>query len=362
MTRHNYRVLASLKRAKIGCLALAIQALLCSPAFAGEALDLGVRLYNSGRYPDAVKILRQAAFLEPGNVRVHYYLANALLATGAKDQAMQEYGMCVWLEPNSDAAKYSRLALNQRLGVPSTLIATNPGSANVALQAGSAQVSDAVRPVTYTNEKVNNTMSVIRRQAHYEKEKQRRVGEAGAAQMSLISDVQAGRIEEEARSEIARVLTPPVIPQAYIAPGVRLFGPPPMWDPAVARRQADQIRQSADETKKKIQARANASALIYKQLSEQRQKSLDQVVASVEGLLSESRSPSGVKLNPVGTDLYVRYYGDGKGVKHSANQLANGRGVEKLVGSKASQGVLHHDGYAFDPPRVIKTVTGKIMD
>lgn len=361
MTGHKYSVLSSLKQARFGFLAIALQALLCMPAFANEALDLGARLYNSGRYAESIKILRQAAFLEPGNVKVHYYLANALLASGAKDQAMQEYGMCVWLEPNGDAARYSRLALNQRLGVPSTLIGASGGNAQTA-QAVSSEPASAVKKVVYASDNVGNTMSVIRRQAQFEKEKQRRMGEAGAAQMSLISDVQAGRVEEDARSEIERVLTPPIISQGFIAPGVRLFGTPPSWDPAVAKRQADQIRQAADDTKKRIQARANASALIYRQLSEQRQKSLDQVVASVEGLLSESHSPSGVKLNPVGTDLYVRYYGDGKGVKRPQTQVAEGRGAEKLVGARADQGILQHDGYTTsEPRRVIKSVTGKIM-
>src|SRR5581483_11850290 len=70
-------------------MALAIMSML--PARASTWLQRGMQEYRRGDYASAARTFRQAAQADPNNDLAHYHLANSLLKTGNRSEAMKEY-------------------------------------------------------------------------------------------------------------------------------------------------------------------------------------------------------------------------------------------------------------------------------
>jgi tetratricopeptide (TPR) repeat protein len=69
------------------------------PKNAKAALELANRLYDAGRYADAVPYYRQAIAAEPRNANVSTDLATALYYTGRTDEALEQLNASLAIDP-----------------------------------------------------------------------------------------------------------------------------------------------------------------------------------------------------------------------------------------------------------------------
>lgn len=69
------------------------------PKNAKAAVELANRLYDAGRYADAVPYYRQALALEPRNANVSTDLATALYYSGRTDDALEQLNASLAIDP-----------------------------------------------------------------------------------------------------------------------------------------------------------------------------------------------------------------------------------------------------------------------
>jgi tetratricopeptide (TPR) repeat protein len=85
-----------------------------APAIA--AGDLGVQLFDQGRFQEALPVLAAEAKQRPKDANLQYYLANTCARLNDHASAVQHYNDCIKIDGNSQAAKYSKLALLNYVG------------------------------------------------------------------------------------------------------------------------------------------------------------------------------------------------------------------------------------------------------
>ena len=280
-------------------------------ALSAGPYEEGLKHFNAGRYRHAVQYLSEAAIRQPASVMVHYYLANALVHVGLHPQAVSEYALAYRLDPTSTVATYCRQAL-QAYGQP----ASEYSGRNAAYRGAGGAVPSAESVINDLGgsgeaEEVHRAKSVIRRQAASEKEKHRCTGEMLATGALGQAELEARRIQEDAKAEIQRILEPPPM----IVGRGRLAVNPYYFDPNLARLKAEQVQRNADEAANSARRAAEVRANQFRAWSKEREYSLDEVVANLESQLEEPPGRSSVHLQPVGTDLYVRFYGYGRAAK-----------------------------------------------
>ena len=71
-------------------------------------VKMGTACYNARDYVGAEKCFRRALEQDPGYARAHYYLANTLHKLGLPEEAYEEWGKAVIVEPDSDTAEKAR--------------------------------------------------------------------------------------------------------------------------------------------------------------------------------------------------------------------------------------------------------------
>jgi tetratricopeptide (TPR) repeat protein len=311
------------------------------PVYADSAFDRGVESYTSGDYQVALLQLSQACGENPRNLMAHYYLANTLVQQKMHDQAIAEYSTCYRLDPHSSVAEFCKQALQKYRLLKKHNTPTLVASAN------SPGVPD-----------ISRAQSLIRRQAEIEKAKHHNIGESLARSNFSLADVEARRAQIQAQEEIDRVLAPPIF-FPIGRPPVNAAG----FTPEQGRARAEEIRRNAEETAQLAKLRAAGRAQQYRDWSSQRKHALDEVVSNLEKQLASPGS-SGVKLQPVGTDLYVRFYG----YQRATAQMPNTRPAEvrlidketlrfESAAESAAPVELHATPKRLDP----RVVRGKLM-
>lgn len=314
---------------------------------AGDPLETGLSYYNAGHYRDAVIVLSQVAMAHPASPVVHYHLGNALVKSGLHDQAIQEYELSYRLDPYSSVAQYCRMALHA-YGRPSPDLAqahVGPADGSPPFYEGSAD-QDVMRAKT-----------VIRRQAAFEKSKQRASGEALASLAMRHAESDVLRIKEEMKEEMARAFEPPVL---TMPTGRGVMTIPLPFNPDLARARAEEARQRAQDAERSVRKLAEMRAEQQRAYSKERECALDEVVSNLESQLEEPAGHSGVKLQPIGTDLYVRYYGYQRGSQLIPETRP---AVIRIVGEHATQNRLNDATSDTDraPLRVERRVRGKLL-
>jgi tetratricopeptide (TPR) repeat protein len=82
------------------------------PGFAQDSFSEGRAAYKAGNYHKAATCMRKAVEEDQSDPNRRYYLANSLANSGELGAAKQQYEMCVRLSPDSTAAKLSKAALS----------------------------------------------------------------------------------------------------------------------------------------------------------------------------------------------------------------------------------------------------------
>lgn len=341
------------------CLKVTLTALLCvwfmPAAHANVAFEEGLKHYNAGRFQHALVYFSQAAGRQPLNAEVHYYLANSMAYEGMHSEARAEYELCYKLNPGETLAQYCRAALAKYhmavMSHPDESDRATIGSARLAVPSISTQ--DLQRKPRH----LAKAESVIRRQAAYEKAKHRFYGESCATGVLGTAEREVLRIKDQAQQDMQQALEPPTFNS------VRGRGISSMFDPETAKARAEQVRRAAEEAIVIARQNAQNRANQYRRLSKEREYALDEVVANLESQLEDPISRSGVKLQAIGTDLYVRYYGHTRSsetmpdVRQSVVRIVEHGGRQAPPNGDAAAAGLLPD----QRPRSSKDVRGKVL-
>jgi tetratricopeptide (TPR) repeat protein len=86
-----YAVLLSILGRHAESVALMQHSAKVNPLLSASYANLGGRLYEARRYPEAMVALRRALEMEPENFQAHFYLAHVCLAIGRPEDTVREF-------------------------------------------------------------------------------------------------------------------------------------------------------------------------------------------------------------------------------------------------------------------------------
>lgn len=250
-----------------------------------QELDLANHAYISSDFERGLRYVDIHLRKLPNDAAAHYLKANCLMNLARLTEASREYAYVIRLAPDSVIAQYSKDALKrinsmppeQRLKVETTLKASTQAT-NETSTNGSKKVPPG-------------TLELIRFQAARAKEHALQSGEAAAKDERLKASAQAKSEKEKADRLSA-------------AQGQRGDHPPL----SAAELQAMQERAARNaEILKQI---GDAKAARKEQEAQEKSAELQRQAEDLERQLTDDNynKHRDIKLNPVGTNLYVRNY------------------------------------------------------
>jgi tetratricopeptide (TPR) repeat protein len=270
-----------------------------SICLAAGTFENGLKHHALGRYQHAVIYFSLAVEESPQNALAHYYLADSLVRTGHHEQAIVEYGLSYRLDPHGQVSAYCKKAL-AAYKQPSPKFSLS--KIDTTGSATPFDDSGPVIPSSNEDELIARTKSHIRQELTFEKVKHQMMGDTFASGALGLAEAEARLIQEEAAHEIELATQP----QAATVGKIVQYAAP---DPELAKARVEEIKRRAQEKTEASRKSAQARADLYKQWSRLRQESLDEVASNLESQLDQPTGQSGVKLQPIGTDLYTRFYG-----------------------------------------------------
>jgi tetratricopeptide (TPR) repeat protein len=243
------------------------------PAFA-SALDDGMRYYNAGQYVNALRLFHSVSLADKNNALSHYYEANALFQLNQHDLAIEEYKMAYNLAPAH--GQVSRLCM-------------------------AALLADEQRRAQMEGRQINKQLlrqMVTNIQADLSRNKKVLEGTAQTAanHRANLEDMEEQKIQERCDKDVEDLTNNPI--PAMI--NGRMEYIPRTDEINDVKHKAEIEIQHARERAQKGARQANDDAA-------RRQLELEKTASNLESQLA-NQSQHGVKLNALGTNLYVRNY------------------------------------------------------
>lgn len=276
-------------------------------AFAhGPEIESGLQHMKAGNYGLAARLFHKAARKNPNDAIARYHLANSFVYLKRHEDAMTEYRRSYMLDPYSVVSGYCRKALlAYQSALPVPAVTKAKGKASIA-----AAKTTQAPPVNVRSDRENDAVAMIRRQAAIEKVRHHDYASSLSENAIKAGDVRIKRIRDAAEEEIDLLYRyGPMLPAGSIMKRVgRPYNTLTPYEQKMVDNQVAQIRRKADQDIKDEQSSAEEHSSKIKRWSEERKESLDSVADNLESQLTAKSSPSGIKLAPEGTGLYVRNY------------------------------------------------------
>lgn len=232
----------------------------------------------------------------PANAVAHYLKGNCLVKLNRLSEAINEYGAAEKLTPNSMVASYCRSAKASIAAVnlksKSNEKANESTVSDVDSDSEDSTPSDRQTLAGSSTAKVPpGTLETIRKQAALAHKRALEMGKAEADGERSWSENAANSMREKAE----RALSQPKGSNEAIS---------------VSPEEAAAIRARASADGDRLRSIGKWRASIAEQESKEKADEIDQQAQNLqERLLDERKSPyTTVKLNPVGTNLYIRNY------------------------------------------------------
>lgn len=252
---------------------LALQASFPTQALAeNPLLTQGIQDYNSGDYDAAAGHLGSALSAEFSNPVLHYYLGNTYVRLNRKESAIKEFRIAFALEPDKKVGKLAKQALNY--------LGADTG------EPAKAAAPEPAKPIEPPKDPLlEKTKSALKEQAETAKTLVRSRYEQDAIDASK----RTAQMLEKAQKDLLDSLA-------------KKRGSGSQSIPADSQKQLDALKQLLDAQKTTNYDRNN-----------QRAQEIEKSAANLQDLLEQKNSKAGLKLNPVGTNLYVRNYSKPEG-------------------------------------------------
>jgi hypothetical protein len=250
---------------------------------ASSIYDDALEKYKAGHFQQAAAGFASALVREPANQLYHYLLANCLVHMEQHDRAAEEYRLAYELDPASTTGGFCRQAL------------TAYGKSTTQKSA-SGKTRDA--------SELQKVKALIRRQAEFEKDKQGLLASRSESSIQQQVDNDLQRIDQWVESEIQKLREPIVY---NLGPRAN----PLLGNPELLKQKEDQIRATGQQEKERVRKAAAERSQVYESWRKDREALLEESAGNLQTQLDQPMGRSGVKLQPHGTGLYVRYYGKG---------------------------------------------------
>ena len=247
---------------------------------------------RSGNYKQAEIELRRS-IAERSDVGLsHYYLANTLVHLNRHDEAIDEFKRSYKLDPYGLTSGYCRQALmkyGHQSPADETPIATDGElDAVTAIQHYSKSSKGEKKPDSAR-------VAAMKIQAEREKQRHQEFADSLVKSSNLIGEVEAREIRNRAREDVDNIIN-----------GSQNLMP---YKQALNAERATAIRKNAEEMEIIVKDRAAKRSQQYSQWSKEKSELLDQTVSNIQNQLNTKALPGTPKLNEIGTDLFVRNYG-----------------------------------------------------
>lgn len=241
-----------------------------------DALNSAKNFYLVGDYQKAYAAIVTFEINNKANSEAHYIKANCLVQLGRNDLAQHEYRMVTQLSPNSSTAKYASLAL-QRMSKAGLILQKGPQRA-----VGSSIKSGKVPA---------GTLELIRFQAARAKERALETGDAASKDERIKADSQ-GRSERERVERMAQT-------------GTARGDQPPL-----SAAEISAMRERAAHNAEILKQIGEAKAARHEREAQEKRDELQRQAEDLERQLTDDNynKHRDIKLNPVGTNLYIRNY------------------------------------------------------
>jgi len=259
----------------------------------GSPMDEGIQAYNTHNYRVALSHFNQAIENNPSDALPHYYKANTLIELSQTAQAMVEYKEVLRLDPYSDMANYARRALQAT--APSTA-ADNVTPERVAPtsapnQSLLQQPLSGIPTSTYltTAGRLATQGSVLANEAR---------NNSALEEQSISSQgrMQAMQIRMQARMQAEEMAN-----ATYVTSNGTVM---PRFSHGQIRAY---MRQEREREEQAMQAAAY-DVHNQQQLAQEKQNALSNASEGLAKQLAEPMLPGDAKLDPQGTNLFVRNY------------------------------------------------------
>jgi hypothetical protein len=311
----------------------------------------------------------------------HYLMANCLLKIGRMTDASKEYYAAESLAPHSKMAEYSRTArtrINAMQAVPSktssTIINSSDDDDDAANEddktsvgtSATASVNNAGNASKMTdaksaNTKITNgkgasgnaamppgTLELIRKQAVLAKRMAIENGAAEAEAERQKGIYEAKSLQEKAERNAARSAgsNEPV---------------------TVSPEERERLKAEASVTGEHLKQIGNWKASIVEEWSHEKSDEIQRQAEQLQEQLTDDR-PSNMKLNPVGTNLYIRNYAKPPLTPLHAEAKSISTRTAGTLSSKQTGLTLHSNaaqttaGLANHRSQTVVTVEGKILN
>ncbi len=239
------------------------------PALAdNESMSQGFAEYNAGNYSEALGHLQGALSTDFNNAKRHYYLANSYIHLKQKDAGIREFRIAYALEPDKEVGKFSKQALD-------FLLADGDSKSK-------DKDSKGAEPKPPSDPVLDKVTAALQQQADQAKN----AHQAGA-------DALANDAAKRATDQLDRAKSDMLKDMSYYRRGRLIQLPLP-----------DDALKQLDTLKHLYDAQKNAYLDEVGKHSDEVQKSAD----NLTGLLNDKGKAGTPKLQPVGTNLYIRNY------------------------------------------------------
>jgi tetratricopeptide (TPR) repeat protein len=249
-------------------------------------------LLRKGDYKQAEIELR-CSISERSNVALsHYYLANTLVRLQRHEEAIEEFKRSYKLDPYGLTSGYCRKALvtyGQKSPTDESPIATDGElDAVAAIKHYNKSPKGEIKPDSAR-------VAAIKNQAEREKLRHQEFADSLVKSANLIGDVEAREIRNRAKEDVDNIINgaQSLIPARQMLQAER----------------ATAIRKNAEEMEIIVRDRAAKRSQQYSQWSKEKGELLDETVSNIQNQLYTKSLPGTPKLNEIGTDLFVRNYG-----------------------------------------------------
>jgi tetratricopeptide (TPR) repeat protein len=249
-------------------------------------------LLRNGNYKQAEIELRKSISERSDVALSHYYLANTLVHLQRHDEAIEEFKRSYKLDPYGPTSGYCRKALmtyGRKSPADETPIATD----------GELDAVTAIKHYSKSSKGEKNPdsarITAIKNQAEREKLRHQEFADSLVKSANLIGDVEAREIRNRAKVDVDNIIN-----------GAQNLIPA---NQMIQAERATQIRKNAEEMEIIVKDRAAKRSQQYSQWSKEKGELLDETVSNIQNQLYTKSLPGTPKLNEIGTDLFVRNYG-----------------------------------------------------
>jgi hypothetical protein len=248
--------------------------------------------FQKGNYKQAEIELRQSVAENPKIALAHYYLANTLVHLQRHDEAIDEFKRSYKLDPYGPTSGYCRKALityGERSPADESPIATD----------GELDAVSAIKHYSKSSKGQTDAgsarIAAIKSQAEREKQRHQEFADSLVKSANLAGEVEAREIRNRAKEEVDNIVNGSRSPIPY--------------KQAMDAERATAIRKNAEEMEVIVRDRAAKRSQQYSEWSKQTSELLDETVSNIQNQLNSKVLPGTPKLNEIGTDLFVRNYG-----------------------------------------------------